>query len=197
MPPVSVKGHSARPASVPRWHFRSGASHAEGRHAAWKALRVTMPFPKLLATTAPNATILVRILVGAVFLSEGIQKFLFSAALGVGRFEKIGIPSPVIAAPFVGMIEVICRETVDRGIADSRCVGRSVAEYFPSRSCPPRFLSCLGRDSGGSVCRRWRATDFGSMAHEARTDFRMFMGSAFLLIVGGGSWSLDWMLARK
>ena len=109
-----------------------------------------MPFPKLLATTAPNATVLVRILVGAVFLSEGIQKFLFSAALGVGRFEKIGIPSPVIAAPFVGMIEVICRETVDRGIADSRCVGRSVAEYFPSRSCPPRFLSCLGRDSWGS-----------------------------------------------
>ena len=89
-----------------------------------------MPFRKLLETTAPNATILVRLLVGAVFLSEGIQKFLFSAALGVGRFEKIGIPSPVIAAPFVGMIEVICRETVDRGIADSRCVGRSVAEYF-------------------------------------------------------------------
>jgi putative oxidoreductase len=50
------------------------------------------PFRTLLDTSAPDATILVRILVGAVFLSEGIQKFLFSAELGVGRFEKIGIP---------------------------------------------------------------------------------------------------------
>jgi putative oxidoreductase len=66
------------------------------------------PFRTLLDTTAPNATILVRILIGAVFLSEGIQKFLFSAALSVGRFEKIGIPSSAITAPFVGRIEVVC-----------------------------------------------------------------------------------------
>jgi hypothetical protein len=32
---------------------------------------------------------------------------------------------------------------------------------------------------------------------EARADFCMFLGSAFLLIVGGGGWSLDRMLARK
>ena len=36
-----------------------------------------------------RAVILIRLLVGLVFLSEGIQKFLFPAALGVGRFEKI------------------------------------------------------------------------------------------------------------
>ena len=35
-------------------------------------------------------TLLVRILVGWVFLAEGIQKFLFPAALGAGRFAKIG-----------------------------------------------------------------------------------------------------------
>ena len=35
--------------------------------------------------------VLIRLLVGAVFLSEGIQKFLFPASLGVGRFVKIGI----------------------------------------------------------------------------------------------------------
>ena len=48
----------------------------------------------LFSTKAPRATILIRLLVGAVFLSEGIQKFLFPAALGVGRFTKIGIPAP-------------------------------------------------------------------------------------------------------
>jgi hypothetical protein len=95
-------------AFAPRRHLRSGAIHAEGIYAARKARKTMAPFRTLLDTTASDATILVRILVGAVFLSEGIQKFLFSAELGVGRFEKIGIPSPAIAAPFVGSIEVIC-----------------------------------------------------------------------------------------
>ena len=32
---------------------------------------------------------------------------------------------------------------------------------------------------------------FWKMAHEARTDWSMLLGSIFLLIVGGGRWSLD------
>src|ERR1017187_7602757 len=54
--------------------------------------RLMVAFQRLTRSDAPPATILIRILVGAVFFSEGIQKFLFSDALGVGRFEKIGIP---------------------------------------------------------------------------------------------------------
>src|SRR5271167_5102987 len=59
-------------------------------------------------TNSQRATILIRLLVGAVFLSEGIQKFLFPAALGVGRFTKIGIPAPQFFAPFVGVVEIVC-----------------------------------------------------------------------------------------
>ena len=47
-------------------------------------------------------------MVGAVFLSEGIQKFLFADSLGVGRFIKIGIPAPDVMAPFVGVVEIVC-----------------------------------------------------------------------------------------
>lgn len=32
---------------------------------------------------------------------------------------------------------------------------------------------------------------FWSMAHEARTDYAMLLGSFFLLIVGAGAWSID------
>src|SRR5882762_11758022 len=60
------------------------------------------------ANRAPKAILLIRILVGWVFLSEGIQKFLFPDALGVGRFVKIGIPWPQAMAPFVGIIEIVC-----------------------------------------------------------------------------------------
>jgi uncharacterized membrane protein YphA (DoxX/SURF4 family) len=41
-----------------------------------------------------RAIVLIRLLVGWVFVSEGIQKFLFPAALGVGRFARIGISHP-------------------------------------------------------------------------------------------------------
>jgi putative oxidoreductase len=46
------------------------------------------------ASRLAQAILLIRILVGWVFLSEGIQKFLFPDSLGVGRFVKIGIPWP-------------------------------------------------------------------------------------------------------
>jgi uncharacterized membrane protein YphA (DoxX/SURF4 family) len=46
------------------------------------------------ADRAAKAILLIRVLVGWVFLSEGIQKFLFPDSLGVGRFVKTGIPRP-------------------------------------------------------------------------------------------------------
>ena len=55
-----------------------------------------------------KAVLPIRILVGWVFLSEGIQKFLFPNSLGVGRFVKIGIPWPQLMAPFVGVVETVC-----------------------------------------------------------------------------------------
>src|SRR5665213_3517173 len=63
---------------------------------------------RCIDSTAPRATILIRLVVGWIFLSEGIQKFLFSDALGVGRFTKIGIPAPQLLAPFVGAVEICC-----------------------------------------------------------------------------------------
>ncbi len=60
------------------------------------------------ANRAAKAVLLIRILVGWVFLSEGIQKFLFPETLGVGRFLKIGIPWPQVMAPFVGVVEILC-----------------------------------------------------------------------------------------
>src|SRR5438067_6626780 len=71
---------------------------------------------KILRTDAPPATILVRLLVGSVFLSEGIQKFLYPAELAAGRFEKIGIPAAQIMGPFVGGVETICGALVILGL---------------------------------------------------------------------------------
>ena len=65
-------------------------------------------FRKILATHAPCSTVLIRLIVGGTFLSERHAEFIFIQELGVGRFVKIGIPSPEIMAPFVGVCEIVC-----------------------------------------------------------------------------------------
>jgi len=65
-------------------------------------------FMQIFRTSAPAATILIRLMVGGIFLSEGIQKFLYPDLLGAGRFIRIGIPAPEIMGPFVATVEIIC-----------------------------------------------------------------------------------------
>ncbi len=138
---------------------------------------------KLMVTRAPAAVILVRLMVGAVFLSEGIQKFLFPAAVGAGRFAKIGIPAPEIMAPFVGCFEIGCGALVLLGLATRLAVVPLVIIMLTAIGTTkiPILL-----DDG-----------FWRMAHEARTDWSMLLGSLFLLIVGGGRISIDALLCGK
>src|SRR5579862_6582273 len=58
------------------------------------------------AVTAPRATLLIRIMAGAVFLSEGILKFVY-ANQGVGRFTKLGLPWPEFTATFIATLEIV------------------------------------------------------------------------------------------
>ena len=138
---------------------------------------------KLLSSTAPKSVILIRLIVGWVFLSEGIQKFLFPAALGVGRFVKIGIPDPQILAPFVGVVEILCGSLLIIGLltrlAAIPLLGVITVAIWTTK------IPMLGKQG------------FWAMAHEARTDFCMVFGLIFLLIVGAGRLSLDASLQRS
>ncbi|GAC1595924.1 MAG: DoxX family protein [Chitinophagaceae bacterium] len=67
-----------------------------------------MMFYSIVRTDNAASTLLIRLMAGAIFLSEGIQKFLFADKLGSGRFMKIGLPNPYFLAPFVGSFEIAC-----------------------------------------------------------------------------------------
>ena len=124
-----------------------------------------------------KAILLIRILVGWVFLSEGIQKLLFPSALGVGRFEKIGIPAPQFLAPFVAVVEIICGILVLLGLITrlaSIPLLIDIAVAILTTKVPMIVKSGI-----------W------ATLHEARTDFSMVFGLVFLLICGGGALSLD------
>src|SRR5207249_10791126 len=53
-----------------------------------------------------RATVVIRMMAGAVFFWEGILKFVY-ANQGVGRFTKLGLPFPVFTANFVGGLEIV------------------------------------------------------------------------------------------
>ena len=138
---------------------------------------------KLLKTELSSTVIFIRLMVGAIFLSEGIQKFLYPAEVGAGRFAKIGLPSPEILAPFVGTFEIICGGLVLLGLLTRLAVIPLLiimAVAITTTKIPILINS-----------------GFWKMAHESRTDFSMVMGSLFLLVVGGGKWSIDMKLFSR
>jgi putative oxidoreductase len=130
---------------------------------------------------AQSAIILVRIIVSTVFLSEGIQKFLFPDALGIGRFIKIGIPAPEIMAPFVGVVEIVCGALILLG-------------FYSRLAAVPLIINMLVVITTTKIPILMEK-GFWAMAHEARVDWSMILGSVFLLIVGSGRWSLDHLRA--
>ena len=121
--------------------------------------------------------LLVRVLVGWVFASEGIQKFLFPAALGVGRFAKIGIPAPQYSAPFVGVVETVCGLLLIVGL-------------FTSLAAIPLLIDITVAIATTKIPMLLHQGFWAAM-HEARTDFCMLLGLIAIMLLGAGRFSID------
>jgi putative oxidoreductase len=145
---------------------------------------------RLLATRVPAATILIRIIVGAVFFTEGIQKFLYPDDLGAGRFAKIGIPFPETMGPFVGAVEIICGALVVLGFL-TRFAALLLLIDISVAIISTKIPILLGHGFWGLSLPNLPRYGFLSMMHEARTDLAMWFSLLFLLIVGAGRRSLD------
>ncbi len=122
-------------------------------------------------------SVLPRLIVGLVFLSEGIQKFLFPELVGTGRFEKIGFSNPEFWACFTGAFEIICSFLVLIGLltrlASIPLLVIMITAFITTKAP-------ILADKG-----------FWAMAHEYRTDFAMTLLLLYLIIYGAGKWSVD------
>jgi uncharacterized membrane protein YphA (DoxX/SURF4 family) len=145
---------------------------------------------KAIATDSASTTILIRLMTGTVFLTEGIQKFLFPAARGVGRFETMGFPNPEFFGPLVGNLEIIAGLLILSGLA-TRAGSLITLSIMIIAIVVTKIPIMFGESFGPFQLRELSTYGFWSMAHEMRTDFAMLLGSLFLLIRGGGRWSLD------
>jgi uncharacterized membrane protein YphA (DoxX/SURF4 family) len=150
---------------------------------------------ELLITDAPAATVLVRIMAGGVFLSEGIQKFLYPEDLAAGRFAKIGIPAADVMGPFVGGCEVVCGALLIIGLL-TRFAAIALLIDISVAIVSTKIPVLLGHGFWGFSLMKLPRYGFWSMMHEARTDFSMWLGLLFLMIVGAGRWSFDAALMR-
>ena len=137
----------------------------------------------IFKTVDDYRSILPRLIVGLVFLSEGIQKFLFPELVGAGRFEKIGFTNPEFLAAFVASFEIICGVLM--------LIGFSVRV-----SAIPLLIIMLTAITTTKIPIMLEK-GFWQMAHDSRTDFAMTMLIIFLLIYGAGKLSLDYLVHRK
>jgi putative oxidoreductase len=146
--------------------------------------------PRLFSTQAPAAVVLMRIMVGGIFLSEGIQKFLFPADCGAGRFVKIGIPYPEFSAGLSGTFEILCGALLLVGFLTRLAVIPMLINMTVA-IVSTKGPVLLHASFWGFSLQKVNNYGFWGFLHEARTDLCMILGLIFLLIVGAGSWSLD------
>jgi len=137
---------------------------------------------RIIHSDNSSVTILIRLMVGAVFLSEGIQKFLFPAIRGAGRFEKIGLPAPEFLGTLVGTFEIVCGTFILLGLLTRLA------------SIPTLIIMLVAIATTKSEILANEG--FWVMMHGSRTDWAMLLGSLFLIIKGGGNLSIDKLIQK-
>jgi putative oxidoreductase len=130
---------------------------------------------KQFIKTSAYPSLLIRLAVGLIFLSEGIQKFLIDS-VGVGRFTQIGFGNPAFWAYFTGSFEIVCGVLILFG-------------FLTRFAAIPLLIIMIT----AFITTKWPILmnkGFWAFAHEYRTDFAMTLLLIYLLIYGTGSFSM-------
>lgn len=128
--------------------------------------------------------ILIRIIVGLVFLTEGILKFVYPGELGAGRFAHIGLPFPHFLAPFVGAVEI-----VSGGVLILNLYAGDAALLLLIVILTAIFTTkapiLLGHHLGRFQPPKLDHYGLLSFIHESRTDLAMLFGLVAILLDSG------------
>ncbi len=151
---------------------------------------------RITSTNAPAATVLIRVVVGVVFLSEGIQKFIYPDQVGAGRFAKIPIAGAETIAPIVGATEAVCGLLIIVGLL-TRLAALPLIAIMLAAIFTTKVPILIGAEFIGFSLRNVSYYGIWGFLHESRTDLAMLFGSLFLFIVGAGRISIDATVGKR
>jgi putative oxidoreductase len=128
--------------------------------------------------------ILIRVIVGVVFLTEGILKFTRPGELGAGRFAHIGLPIPNVLAPFVGAVEIAAGGALILNLyaGDAALL---LLIVILTAICTTKVPILMGRRIGGFSPPLLDHYGLLTFIHEARTDLAMLFGLVAILLDSG------------
>jgi putative oxidoreductase len=128
--------------------------------------------------------ILVRVVVGLVFLTEGILKFMLPGELGSGRFAHIGFPLPYFLAPLVGAVEMIAGAALILGFyaGDAALL---LLLVIVTALVTTKVPILLGHRVGRFEVPKLTHYGLLSFLHESRTDLCMLFGCVAILLDSG------------
>jgi putative oxidoreductase len=138
---------------------------------------------RIQKTDSDKTTLIIRLVVSSIFITEGIQKFIYSDSLGAGRFMKIGIPYPELSAPFVGASEIMIGSLILIGLFTR--IASAIGIII--------MLVALSTTKLSLILNHGVFHFF----HEARNDLLMLFCSVFLLLKGSGARGLDHKMNGK
>lgn len=137
---------------------------------------------------------IIRFLVGGVFLWEGIIKFLY-ANQGLGRFTKLGFPEPGVVSGFIGGLEIVGGLLLIAGFLTKPIGFLFVVEMIVAMimtKVPLYFgTSPLAPPQAPPVLGIW------AVLHEIRSEYAQALGSLYLVLAGPGRNSIDALLKRR
>jgi uncharacterized membrane protein YphA (DoxX/SURF4 family) len=126
----------------------------------------------------PASILLIRLAVGSIFFTQGILKYI-DPNMGAVRFTKIGFPHPHFTAHFVGSFEIVCGLLVLLGLW-TRAVAIPLLIIISTAIATTKIPELFRPNQG-----------FWYMVSDARTDLAMLCSLLFLIMSGGGAWSLE------
>lgn len=137
----------------------------------------------ILKTDDDTKMIFIRLVVGLIFISEGILKFKMLEWLGPGRFTEIGFTNGYFWAYFTGTFEIVCGILIVSGfLTRLAAIPLHVIMITALITVKLPLISNRG---------------FWTFAHEYTTDFALTLLILVLLLNGAGRWSVDAEILKK
>jgi len=135
-----------------------------------------MTLRRILRTNDIPGYLLVRVILGYVFLVAGLQKFFLPDEMGPGRFADLGFPEPALVAYAVGAFEVLGGALILVGLA-TRLAAVPLAAVMVVAIAVTKLP-----DIGDG---------FWDFAHGLRLDLAMLLLAVFVVINGADRRSVD------